>query len=554
MVSLNAYILVWLLPLLTIAKYAVSSESGSSGAASLATSPLASPPSWFDPGSTIARWPELIFRSFRLSSLTAISSTVLGTALAFAIVRCRWKLAAPVRFLWSLGLFLPLPIVATIWLGAISNLGRSQVFGISSLPLISGWSAAWFVHTISALPLVVTILAIALERTDADLEDDARLRHSRGRAIAISTLRSIRPTIFATILILLIITAGDMTVTDLVQERTFAEETYLQAQMGDGLTAAARTALPITAIVAAAILFWIRIDLGKFGEAVRPGYRKSQPPPWFSGKEGRMAGTVVLATTVAIGILPMISLVWRAGRSGGVASIERLPSWSSDALARNLSDAAPDLSDTIFGTLALALCVASAGTIIAWCMVRSMAGSRVGRIALALGASLGLAIPGPVAGLAVLWLWMPVPELYDSPFAVVMAMLFRFLGIAVFLVWAASLSVSNDIDEFAQLNHLVGFERFRRVEWPLMAPSAGVSTLVLFALALGELPATNMTVPPGVEIMSVRLWSLMHTGMESHLAAFVLLLTIVLSAFFGVSVLSALIVLRRHRTASTMIE
>jgi iron(III) transport system permease protein len=77
---------------------------------------------------------------------------------------------------------------------------------------------------------------------------------------------------------------------------------------------------------------------------------------------------------------------------------------------------------------------------------------------------------------------------------------------------------------------------------------------MLFAFAAGELPATNMTVPPGVEMMSVRLWSLMHTGMESHLAAFVLLLSIVLSSFFaGLSLLGAA-VLRRFVTGSRMIE
>ncbi|MBI1322862.1 hypothetical protein GC170_06725 [bacterium] len=515
---------------------------------------MASPPSWFEPGSEFDRWPELIFRSLRLSSLTAISAPALGIAIAFALVRCRWTLAVPTRFLWSLGLFLPLPIVATVWLGAISNLGRSQVFGISSRPLITGWSAAWFVHTIATLPLVVTILAMTLERTDADLEADARLRHPRRLAIVHSTLRSIRPTIFATILIVLIVTTGDMTVTDLVQERTFAEETYLQAQMGDGLTAAARTALPITAILSLAILAWIRFDSRKFGETIRPGLRKSEVAPWFMGKEGKIAGMTVLAVTVLVGILPLFSLVWRAGRSGGVASIERFPSWSIGALARNLVDAAPDLSDTSLWTLSISLIVAIAGTVIAWCMVRTMADSKPGRIALALGASLGLAVPGPVAGLAVLWLWMPVPVIYDSPFVIVMAILFRFLGIAVFLLWAAFCSIQEEIEEYACLNGLNGYERFRRIEWPIMAPTACVSALAMFALALGELPATNMTVPPGVEMMSVRLWSLMHTGMESHLAAFVLLMTIVLSGFFGATLLLASVVLRGRRRASTMIE
>ncbi len=552
--SVFAYILIWLLPICIIGRDVSFGETGLATSFYQASAPLASPPSWFDSDSGSYRWPELLFRSLRLSSLTAITATSFGTVIAFILVRCRWRLSTASRFLWSIWLFLPLPIVATVWLGAISNLGRAQAFGISSRPLITGWAAAWLVHSIAALPLVVTILAIASKRTDSDLEDHARLRHSRIRAIWASTIRSIRPTIFATALILLIVTAGDMTVTDLVQERTFAEETYLQAQMGDGLKSAARTALPMTLFVSAAILVWIRHDLRYFGEAVRPGFRYGELAPWLDGWWGRIAGCFVIAVTSVIGILPLVSLAWRAGRSGGVASIERLPSWSFEALARNLADAAPDLSDTFFWTFFCSLCVAVSGTSIAWCMVRSLACSRNGRIALALGAALGLAVPGPVTGLAVLRLWMPFPALYDSLFVVVMSILFRFLGIAVFLLWAASRSIPADVEEFARSNGHMGFERFRKVEYPAMAPGAGVSALTLFALSLGELPATNMTVPPGIELMSVRLWSLMHTGMESHLAAFVLLMTISLSAFFGVTILLFPKFLRRQRGASTMIE
>ncbi len=544
-IAVSAWILIWLLPLGTIAWRAAFRPSGSPDSEIPVISSISAPPAWFGADSPLSRWPELIFRSLRLSVLAAISATFLGAILAFLLVRCRWRLAGPTRFLWSLALFLPLPVVATVWLGAFSNLGRSQAFGIASRPLISGWVAAWIVHSIAALPQVVTILGSAFSATDADLEDHARLEHSPAGAFLRSTFRSARPASIASLLIVLIMTAGDMTVTDLVQERTFAEETYLQAQMGDGLTAAARTALPMTILVGCAILCWTWFELREFGDVISRGFRKSGIRAWFTGRTGIAAGIGTIAATGLFGVLPLVSLAWRAGRSGGMASIERLPSWSAGALAHNLADAIPDLTDTVFWTVLLASVVAIAGTIIAWCMVVSLSVSRFGRICLALGAALGLAVPGPLAGLAVLWLWMPVPQLYDSLFVVVAAVLFRFLGIAVFLIWAASNSIPGELEELGRLDGISGRERFRRLRWPYLGPSAAVSALLLFAFAVGELPATNMTVPPGVDLMSVRLWSLMHTGMESHLAAFVLALGVTFAVFFGAVILSGLSLLRR---------
>lgn len=554
MIGLCGLVFVWLLPLVTIARYAIAGPSDAGFAGPDQAVPLAAPPEWFDVESTLSRWPGALFRSLRLSLLTSFTATFCGLALAFALARCKWPVSGPFRFLWAIGLFLPLPIVATIWLGAFSNLGRTQAFGISERPLVAGWQAAWVVHTIAALPLVVTILAIALRRTDPDLEDFARLQYPPRRAIPRSTLRSILPAIGATNLVVLIVTAGDMTVTDLVQERTFAEETYLQAQMGDGLASAARTALPITLMVTPAILLWLRFQVGRIGPTVTRRGFSHEPRPWYDGRLGGIAGLIVCAVTLLIGLIPIGSLAWRAGRSGGAATIGQFPRWSAAALFRNLADAAPDISDTTFWTISVACVVAMGGTVLAWCMVSSLAGREWGRITLVLAATLGLAIPGPVAGLGVLWLWMPIPALYDSPFVIVAAILFRFLGIAVFLLWAASRSIARDVRESASLDGLSVLERFRRLEWPVMSWGAAASSLCLFAFSAGELPATNMTVPPGVEMMSVRLWSLMHTGMESHLAAFVLLLTNLFSICVGVLIFSLLAVLRRLTPASRMIE
>ncbi len=60
---------------------------------------------------------------------------------------------------------------------------------------------------------------------------------------------------------------------------------------------------------------------------------------------------------------------------------------------------------------------------------------------------------------------------------------------------------------------------------PLLAAWA-----IAFAIGLGELPATNLAAPPGTQPMSVLIWGLLHTGVESHLSGVALIMLMVVAA------------------------
>jgi len=72
--------------------------------------------------------------------------------------------------------------------------------------------------------------------------------------------------------------------------------------------------------------------------------------------------------------------------------------------------------------------------------------------------------------------------------------------------------------------------RMRRVVLPLSARALLAAWAIAFALGLSELPATNLATPPGVPPMSVVIWSLLHTGVESHLAGVALIMLLVVAA------------------------
>ena len=526
-------IIFWYAPAWMILKTAI---FGSQITQSMGVNPnglMTNPPPWLDANSSYFRLPILAWHSLRLSFATAIMAIPAGTLIGFILSRCKWHFRPVVQSVWLASIFLPLPVVASAWLGAFGNSGRSQAFGLSDQPLISGWSAAALIHALAAVPVVVWVMSGVMLQVDDFIENMARMEFSMPLAIYRSTIRKCTPAAVAASLAVLIMTAGDMTVTDLVQERTFAEEAYLQAQMGDGLAAAARTAMAPVFLITILILAWARSNTIWHDRFHGGSPFSFSSKKWLVGCPGIYAGIIATVLTMIAWGIPIATLAWRAGRSGGDAVMNSKPSWSITALVHNLISAWPDLAETLPYTLCIASITALTSTFMAWIIVEISVKSVSFQWAVLTGAAIGFAVPGPVAGLAVQWLWMPWQTIYDSWAVIISAQVFRLMPIAVLLIWPSVQFKCKSINDLVRLDGLTAQQKFWRVKWPTTGPVALAATGVVFALSIGELPATNMVTPPGVEMLSLRLWGLMHTGVESHLSAVVLACMIAFTMMMG---------------------
>ena len=143
---------------------------------------------------------------------------------------------------------------------------------------------------------------------------------------------------------------------------------------------------------------------------------------------------------------------------------------------------------------------------------------------------LTLAAPGPVAGMALCW---PIDgsRIYDSPVMIVMAETLRSLPYALAPL-AVPAIVSPGLSRCGRLDGLDRPRQFLRVVLPLSLRPLLAAWAIAFAIGLGELPATNLAAPPGVSQMpvSVLIWGLLHTGVESHLAGVALIMLMVVAA------------------------
>ena len=145
-------------------------------------------------------------------------------------------------------------------------------------------------------------------------------------------------------------------------------------------------------------------------------------------------------------------------------------------------------------------------------------------------AALTLATPGPVAGMGLVLAYREVPWAYGSPLMLVHADLLRTLPYALLLLWPSLRAIPPEYLDAAALDGYGEWGRIRRVALPLTRDATVAAWGVSFVLALGELPATNLVYPPGVMPLSVLIWSLLHSGVESHLAGVALVMLAAVAA------------------------
>lgn len=483
---------------------------------------------------------RLAWRTIQLVALTETLALPVGVALAFVLFRTD----APGRRVWLAAMALlalvPMPLHATAWLGGFGNLGRTQAIGGG--PILVGLVGAAVVHAIAAIPWIVFIVGVGLIAVEPELEDAARLDLPAWRVALAVTLRRSVGAIAGAALAVAVLTAGDMTVTDLLSVRTYAEEAYLQFQIGQGPASAASVALPPLVVLGVLLVLAGRRLLRSDPARLVSGSLHARP--WRLGVwRIPMAIALVLVVGTLVG-LPVYSLVWRAGRVGGDAALRLPPHWSASGLWRSLGEAAkaiagpigsqplrsPLLSSLLWSTAAATLTVSFAWTL-AWVSRRP----GVWRWVAAISVALALAAPGPVAGMALVLAYRSVPLIYNSAAIVVLADVARVWPYAFLILWPALRSIPREYLDAAALDGCGPAGVVRRVAFPLTLGATLAAWGASFLLSMGELPASGLVAPPGVLTLPALIWSMLHVGVESRLAAIALLNLVLFALAVGLA-------------------
>lgn len=467
-----------------------------------------------DSGGRLARPVRLALETMNLVLWVLLLAIPPATLLALLVFRTdlwgrEWLLC-----ILLVVVFVPLPLYATSWLGALGNIGRVQAIG--ARPVLVGRTGAAIVHALAGFPWAVLILGIGLRTVESELEEAALLEMGTLRVWIRVTLRRSVGFLAAAALALAVLTAGDMTVTDLLQVRTYAEEAYTQYSLGRGPAEAAAVSLPPLLVIGLAIVLaarWLaRSDPARLAAAYSRSHR------WPLGRWRVPAGILSSLLVLALLAVPLYGLLWRAGRVGGRARLGLPPAWSLSGLWGTLGYSAAESAEPIAVSMALAAAGATVAAVLAWWMAWSSRRSRAARVLLVVSLVLTLATPGPVAGMALKLGYRWFSWIHDTSVIVIMAEAIRTLPYALLILWPALTVLPPELLESASLEGYGPAGQACRVALPLTWQPLLAAWFVAFVLGLGELPATNLVLPPGLTTITFRLWALLHTGVESHLA------------------------------------
>ena len=348
------------------------------------------------------------------------------------------------------------------------------------------------------------------------------------------TIRRSLGAIAASALAVAVLAAGDMTVTDLLQVRTYAEEAYVQFTLGQGPANAAAVALPPLLILGSVFILVCRVLARNAPAKLASAFERAKV--WRLGRWGGPLGLFLVGLFGNVVALPLYSLDLGAGRVGGRATIGKPPTWSLAGLGGTLRFAAEESWEPSTTSLVLSLAAATLTTVLAWGVCWFCRRSRSWRALALMVVALTLAAPGPVVGMALLLAYRTVDWVYDSPMIVILAMSARTLPYAILILWPALHSLPVAVLEASAVDGYGPIGQIFRVAIPLSRRATLASWAVVFVLSLGELPATNLITPPGTTTISLLIWSLLHTGVESHLAGVALVTLGVIGAAGGIAV------------------
>jgi ABC-type spermidine/putrescine transport system permease subunit II len=95
----------------------------------------------------------------------------------------------------------------------------------------------------------------------------------------------------------------------------------------------------------------------------------------------------------------------------------------------------------------------------------------------------------------------------------------RALPLVTLWLWSQLATISDDLLDAARSEGAGAWTRFWRIALPLRRPALAAALAAALALAVGELSATLLVLPPGATTISVHVFQLLHYGVDDRVSA-----------------------------------
>jgi len=468
-----------------------------------------------------------LLNSVWISCATAAMCMVLGTLLAFLVIRTDLPGKKTLRTLLVLPYALPSFFAAIAWiqlLGPQGYLARLflEVLGFATVPWnIYSAGGIVFVLTVHYFILVFITVAGALERMDASLEEAARTSGAGTYQVMRQiTLPLVLPAIMAGGLLAFIGALANFGIPALLgmRARFFVLTTsiyYALAIPDFGLATALSSMLVLVALVTMALQFGVQRGESRFtvisGKAVHPSELKLR-------SIRHLLFLMTSALVLFISILPILSMILTA----------LMRYWGAPITAANLTlqnfnyvlsfeAAQRAIMNSLFLGAVAATVAMLVGTVISYLHVKAkLRGSRV----LDFLATIPYAVPHTVIAIAMILAWARPPvSLYGTLWIILVAYLAVYLPFAVRTTNSTLQQVHDSLEEAARTSGAKLLPRLRDIILPLARPGMIAGWILVFMPALRELTVSILLYAYHTETIGVVVYNLQDAGYREIAAA-----------------------------------
>lgn len=442
-----------------------------------------------------SRLPGLMWNTLSLAVLVAIMCFILGVSSAWWISRFDFPGRRYAIWLMVLPLTIPTYVFAHIytnlfepegWIGKtwISLFGNSipipdvyNIFGVTLVLSLAGFSYVFLLaHT-------------ALSVSTQSLEEAARVQGaSKFQVFYKVNLPLLRPAIAAGLAVVILHVLSDFGAVSMLNFQTFTLSIYLQMSGRFDFQSAAGLSL---VLVFLSLTFLV---LERFFRARQRYYMARQ------SRKHTLKLVSPLVTSMIWLWLGFITLL------AVVLPISWMISWSWDAWLHDVINY--EFWQYTRNSLSLAFMCATIAIIVGLpiALFNSRQHTRYSNALIQLS-SVGFVLPGPVVALGILSFVLAVmPVIYGGIIALLLALVIRFLPLAVQSQDAALQQLTPSIEQAGRILGATPFENLRRVVLPMIRGGMVSAWVLVFIDALKELPATLILRPTGFDTLPVRIW------------------------------------------------